>query len=88
MIHLEVKRNIIKGDKEAEQLCADVEYYGGTSLHDEDVKQFLRIKTPQWRHEGVLKEQASLIEDMDSYFKKWREWRNIDLGNKFSTSIK
>ena len=28
------------------------------------------------------------MEDMDSYFKKWREWRNKDLGSKFSISIK
>ena len=28
------------------------------------------------------------MEDMCSYFKKWREWRNEDLGIKLSTSIK
>ena len=28
------------------------------------------------------------MEDMSIYFKKWREWRNEDLGNKSSTSIK
>ena len=28
------------------------------------------------------------MEDMCSYFRKWREWRNGDLGNKPSTSIK
>ena len=28
------------------------------------------------------------MEDMSSYFKKWREWRNGDLGSKSSTSIK
>ena len=27
------------------------------------------------------------MEDMGSYFRKWREWRNIDLGSKSSTSI-
>ena len=35
-----------------------------------DVKEFLRIKTPQWRHGGVLEEQASLMEVMGSYFRK------------------
>ena len=35
-----------------------------------------------------FKEQAPLMEDMGSYFRKWREWRNTDLGNKSSTSIK
>ena len=29
-----------------EQLCADVEYSWGTSLHDGDVEEFLRIKPP------------------------------------------
>ena len=28
------------------QLCADVKYSWGTSLHDEDMEEFLRIKTP------------------------------------------
>ena len=28
------------------------------------------------------------MEDMDSYFRKYREWRNGDLGNKSSMSIK
>ena len=28
------------------------------------------------------------MEDMGSYFRKWREWRNSDLGSKSSTSIK
>ena len=28
------------------------------------------------------------MEDMGSYFRKWREWRNGDLGNKSSTPIK
>ena len=27
------------------------------------------------------------MEDMGSYFKKWREWRNTYLGSKSSTSI-
>ena len=28
------------------------------------------------------------MEDMGSYFRKWREWRNTELGSKSSTSIK
>ena len=28
------------------------------------------------------------MEDIDSYFIKWREWRNGDFGSKSSTSIK
>ena len=44
---LKVKRNIIRGGREVGQLCADVEYSWETSLHDEDVEEFLRIKTPQ-----------------------------------------
>ena len=28
------------------------------------------------------------MEDMDSYFKKWRKWRNGDFGSKSSTFIK
>ena len=28
------------------------------------------------------------MEDIDSYFRKPREWRNTDLGNKSSMSIK
>ena len=52
------------------------------------MEKFLSIKTPQWRHGGVLKEQASLMEDMGSYFRKWRECTNGDLGSKSSTSIK
>ena len=70
------------------QLCVVVEYALGTSLHDEDVEEFLSIKTPQWICEGVLKEQVSLMKNIDSYFKKWREWRITDLGNKSSTFIK
>ena len=46
---LEVKRSIIKGGKEVGQLCANVEFSWETSLHDGDVEEFLRIKTPQWR---------------------------------------
>ena len=65
-----------------------MEYTWGTSLHDRDVEEFLRINTPQWRQGGVLQEQTSLMEVMGSYFRKRREWRNIDLGNKSSTSIK
>ena len=65
-----------------------MEYSWGTSLHDEDMEEFLRIKTPQWRHGGVLKEQTFLMEDMGNYIRKWREWRNTDFGNKSSTSIK
>ena len=37
-----------------EQLWADVEYTWGTSLHDGDVENFLRIKTPQWSRGKVL----------------------------------
>ena len=48
----------------------------------------MRIKTPQWRRERVLEEQASLMEEIDNYFKTWREWRNGDFGSKSSTSIK
>ena len=70
---LEVKRSIIRGGREVEQLYADVEYSWGTSLHDGDVEEFLRIKTTQWRHGGVLEEQASLMQDMGSYFRKWRK---------------
>ena len=65
-----------------------MEYIWGTSLHDLDVEESLRIKTPQWRRGGVLEEQASLMEDIGGYFKKWREWRNTNLDNKSSTSIK
>ena len=65
-----------------------MEYAWGTSLNDGDVEEFLSIKTPQWRRKVVLKEQASLMEDMGSYLRKWREWRNTNLGNKSSTSIK
>ena len=56
----------MRGDKEVEQLCANVEYIWG-------MEKFLRIKTPRWRLEGVLEEQASLMEDIDGYFRKWRE---------------
>ena len=52
------------------------------------MEEFLGIKTPQWRRGGVHREQASLMEDMGSYFRKWREWRNEDLGCKSSTSMK
>ena len=60
----------------------------GTNLHDRDVKESLRIKTLQWRCGRVLEEQGPLMEDMGSYFRKWREWRNTDLGSKSSMSIK
>ena len=63
-----------------------MEYSWGTSLHDGE--ESLKIKTPQWRHGEIFKEQAPLMEDMGSYFRKWREWRNTDMGNKSSTSIK
>ena len=43
---LEVKRSTIKGGREVEQLCADVKYSSATSLHDGDMEEFLRIKTP------------------------------------------
>ena len=65
-----------------------MEYSCGTSLYDRDVEEFLKIKTPQWRREGVLEEQAPLMEDMDNYFKKLREWKNRGLDSKSSTSIK
>ena len=65
-----------------------MEYTRGTSLHDGDVEEFLRIKTPLWRRGKVLEEQAPLMEDMGNYFIKWGEWRNIDLGSKSYTSIK
>ena len=52
------------------QLCAAVKYLWGTSLHDGDIEEFLRMKTPQWRCGGVLEEQSSLMEDMGSYFIK------------------
>ena len=71
-----------------EQLWGDVEYTWGTSLHDGDVEESLMIKTPQWRRGEVLEKKTSLMEDMDSYFIKWREWKNIDLGNKSSMFIK
>ena len=50
------------------------------------MEEFLRIKTTQWR--CVLEEQVSLMEDIGSYFKRLREWRNTDLGSRSSTSIK
>ena len=65
-----------------------MEYSWGTSLHDGDVEEFLRIKTPQCIRGGVLEERISLMKDMSSYFRKWRDWKNGDLGNKSSTSIK
>ena len=65
-----------------------MEYTRGTSLHDGVVEESLRIKTPQWRCGEVLQEHAPLMEDMGSYFKNWREWRNTYLGSKSSTSIK
>ena len=71
-----------------EQLCADMEYSWRTSLHDGDVEEFLKIKTTQWRRKGVIEEQVSLMEDMGSYFRKWREWRNTYLCSNSSTSIK
>ena len=36
----------------------------------------------------MLEEQVPLMRDMNSYSRKWREWRNLDLGNKSLTSIK
>ena len=71
-----------------EQLWADVEYTWGTSFHNGDVGNFLRIKTLQWSRGEVLEEHVPLIGDMDSYFTKWREWKISDLGKKSSTSIK
>ena len=52
------------------------------------MEESLRIKTPYWRHGEFLEEQVPLMEDMGSYFRKWREWRNSDLGSKSSMSIK
>ena len=60
----------------------------GSRLHNGDVEEFLRIKPPQWRREGVLDEQTFLMEDMSSYFKKLTEWGNGDFDNKSSMSIK
>ena len=65
-----------------------MEYSWGTSLHDGDVEESLRIKTPQWSRGEVLEEQVPLMGDMGSYFRKWRELRNSDLSSKSSTSIK
>ena len=48
----------------------------GENLHDGELEEFLRIKTLQWRREGVLEEQTSLMKVMSNYFRKWREWRN------------
>ena len=62
--NLEVKRNIIKCRREVKRLCDDVKYFWRTSLHDGDEEEFLRIKTTQWRHGGVLEERASLMKDM------------------------
>ena len=62
-----------------------MEYSWETSLHEGDVEDFLRIKTPQWSRGEVLEEQVPLMEDMVSYVKKWR---NSYLSNKSSTSIK
>ena len=71
-----------------EQLWADVGYTWGTSLHNVDMENFLRIKTPQWSSGEVLDKQVPLMTDMDSYFKKWREWKNSDFGSKSSMSTK
>ena len=46
---LKVKRSFIRCGTEVEQLCDAMEYSWGTSLHDGDMKEFLKIKTPQWR---------------------------------------
>ena len=46
---LEVKRSFIKDGREVWQLCVDVEYARGTSLHNGEVEEFLRIKPPEWR---------------------------------------
>ena len=71
-----------------EQLWADVEYTWETILHNGDVENFLRIKTPQWSRGEVLEKQCPLMGDIGSYFRKLREWRNSDLSSKSSTSIK
>ena len=52
------------------------------------MEEFLRKKTPQWGRGGVIKEQNYLMEDMINYFRKLRKWKNRNLGNKSSTSIK
>ena len=52
------------------------------------MEEFLRIKTLHWRRGKVLEEQAPLMKDIDNYFIKWREWRNIDLSSKSSMFIK
>ena len=41
---IEVKRNIIRCDREVEQLCVNVKFYWGTSLHNGDTEKFLRNK--------------------------------------------
>ena len=65
-----------------------MEYYWETSLHEGNVEESLRSKIPQWRCGEVLEEQAFLMEDMTSFFRKWREWRNTDFDSKSSMSIK
>ena len=62
-----------------------MEYDWGTSLHNGDVKNLLRIKTPQWSSGEVLEEQVSLMGDITNYFKKLRD---SDLVNKSSMFIK
>ena len=44
--YFEVKRNIFRCGREVEKLWVDVKYTWGTSLHDGDVEEALRIKTP------------------------------------------
>ena len=39
-----------------------MEYSWGSSLHDGDVEDFLRIKTSQWSHREVLEEKVPLME--------------------------
>ena len=52
------------------------------------MEESLRIKTSQWRRGGVLEEQSPLMEDMNDYFRKWKGWRNTNLGSHSSTSKK
>ena len=57
-----------------------MEYIWGTSLHDLDVEESLRIKTPQWRRGGVLEEQASLMEDIGGLLQKVERVEKYKLG--------
>ena len=62
---LKVKRSIIRGDREMGSyvlmwnILRENVFMMKTSLHDENVEEFLRIKTSQWISRGVLEEQIS-----------------------------